>query len=131
MNNFGIGSKHGYTRLLSDSSINTTASDISHTSALPDKFIGVKNSAASNYQPDDYDLAHNGRSNRDNGRDVVRMSISRLLKEVNDSPKTQIVDKNLDDLIDKMKNNEINYFVIKKEVKTRGDLKKLHDRLRG
>ncbi|HGJ5868127.1 hypothetical protein [Arsenophonus nasoniae] len=59
------------------------------------------------------------------------MSISRLLKEVNDSPKTKIVDKNLDNLIDKMKNNEINYYIIKKEVKTRGDLKKLHDRLRG
>ncbi|WGL99340.1 hypothetical protein QE177_05535 [Arsenophonus sp. aPb] len=76
-------------------------------------------------------MAHNGRNNTDNGRDVVRMSISRLLKEVSDSPKTKIVDKNLDNLIDKMKNNEINYYVIKKEVKTRGDLKKLHDRLRG
>ncbi|QBY42884.1 hypothetical protein QE197_05755 [Arsenophonus nasoniae] len=79
----------------------------------------MKNSVASNYEPDDYDLTHNGRSNTDNGRDVVRMSISRLLKEVNDSPKTKIVDKNLDNLIDKMKNNEINYYIIKKEVKTR------------
>lgn len=131
MNNFGISSKHSYTRLSSDSSIDTTTSNISQTSVLPDNLVSVKNSVASNYEPDDYDLAHNGRSNTDNGRDVVRMSISRLLKEVNDSPKTKIVDKNLDNLIDKMKNSEINYYIIKKEVKTRGDLKKLHDRLRG
>lgn len=130
MNNFGIGFKHDYTRLLSDSSISTTERDISHTSALPDKVIGAKNSAASNYEPDNSTMVYYGRSNIDNGKDAVRISISRLLKEVNHSAKKKITDKNLDKLIDKINNNNISYYDIKKEVKTRGDLKKLHDRLR-
>lgn len=53
MNNFGIGNKHGYIRLSSNSSMNPTVSDtvsdINHTNTLSDQLASVKNSAAANY----------------------------------------------------------------------------------
>lgn len=131
MNNFGIGNKHGYTRLLSESSLSTTASDINQTSALPDKLVGVKNIAANTYALDNPNLTHNGRSNRDKGEDTMRMAISLLFKKVSESEKRNITDKNLNDLVDKMNSNDINYYEIKGKVKTRGDLKILHNCMKG
>ncbi|MFS1563851.1 MAG: hypothetical protein ACL7AX_10235 [Candidatus Arsenophonus phytopathogenicus] len=126
MNNFGIGNKHGYIRLSSDSSMNATVSDISHTKALSVQLASVKNSAAANYQPDDPHMENYGRSNRDNGKDTMRMAITKLYKVVSNSDKIYINKKDLDKLIDKMNHNDVNYYDIKKQVTTLGELKVLH-----
>ncbi|MDR5612175.1 MAG: hypothetical protein RAM36_03885 [Arsenophonus sp.] len=126
MNNFGIGNKHGYIRLSSDSSMNATVSDISHTNTLSDQLASVKNSAAANYQPDNPHMENYGRSTRDNGKDTMRMAITKLYNEVSNSDKINIDKKDLNKLIDKMNHNDVNYYDMKKQVTTLGELKVLH-----
>jgi len=82
MNNFGIGNKHGYIRLSSDSSMNATD------------------------------------STRDNGKDTMRMAITKLYKVVSNSDKINFDKKDLNKLIDKMNHNDVNYYYIKKQVTT-------------
>uniref|UniRef100_A0A3B0MMF0 Uncharacterized protein n=1 Tax=Arsenophonus endosymbiont of Trialeurodes vaporariorum TaxID=235567 RepID=A0A3B0MMF0_9GAMM len=125
MNNFGISNEHGYIRLSSDSYMNATVSDISHTNVLSDQLASVKNSAAANYQPDNPHMENYGRSTRDNVKDTMRMTITKLYKVVSNSDKINIDKKDLNKLIDIMNHNDVNYYDIKK-VTTLGELKVLH-----
>ncbi|SPP31057.1 hypothetical protein ARAF_0160 [Arsenophonus endosymbiont of Aleurodicus floccissimus] len=86
----------------------------------------VKNSVAANYQPDNSCMENYGRSNRDNGKHTMRMAITKLYEVVTNSDKINVNKKDLDKLIDKMNHNDVNYYDIKKQVTTVGELKVLH-----
>ncbi|HGJ5882602.1 hypothetical protein [Arsenophonus sp.] len=88
----------------------------------------VKNSAAANYQPDNPHMENYGRSNRDNGKDTMRMTITKLYNVVSNSDKIYINKKDLDKLIDKINHNDndVNYYDINKQVTTVGELKVLY-----
>lgn len=113
MNNFGIGNKHGYIGLSNDSSMNATVSDIGLTNILSDQLASVKNIAAANYQPDNHYMKNYRRSARDNGKDTIRIAITKFYKVVSNSDQINFDKKYLNKLIDNINHNDVNYYDIK------------------